>query len=212
MKLKMENNKYPIICTGRQVGSGGGTIARLLAKEFGAKLYDKELLNLAARESGFSEKFFEQNDEHRSFLKSLFHLTPHINTDINLYNNNFSEEGLFLFQSEAIRKAAQEGPCVFVGRTADYILRDNPNAVSVFITANEEQRIATISERLGIDNTAARKFISDTEDKRSTYYNYYTGRKWGHADSYDLCVNSTLLGIEETARFIAGFVKQKLEL
>lgn len=208
----MENNKYPIICIGRQVGSGGGTIARMLAKEFDAKLYDKELLNLAARESGFSEKFFEQNDEHRSFMKSLFHLTPHINTDINLYRNNFSEEGLFLFQSEAIRKAAQNGACVFVGRTADYILRDNPNVVSIFITAGEEQRIATIAKRLGIDESAAQKFINDTEDKRSTYYNYYTGRKWGYADNYNLCIDSTLLGNEETAKFIAGFIRQRLGL
>lgn len=208
----MENKKNPIICIGRQVGSGGGTIARMLAKEFGAKLYDKELLNLAAKESGFSEKFFEQNDEHRSVLKTLFHLTPHLNNDLNLYNNNFSEEGLFQFQSEAIKKAAMEGPCVFVGRTADYILRDNPNVVSIFITANEEQRIATISQRLGIDNDAARKFISDTEDKRSTYYNYYTGRKWGHAESYNICIDSTLLGDEETAKFIAMFIRQKLGL
>lgn len=207
----METNRHPIICIGRQVGSGGGTIARLLAKEFDAALYDRELLNLAARESGFSEKFFEQNDEHRSFIKSLFHLTPHISSDVNIYSNDFSEESLFRFQSEAIRKAASKGACVFVGRTADYILRDCPNMTSIFITANEKQRIATIARRLEIDLSAARKFMTETENRRSTYYNYYTGRKWGHADSYDLCIDSSRLGEEATAKFIAEYVRMRLK-
>lgn len=203
----MEDKNKIIINVGRQIGSGGGEIARILADKFGCRLLDKELLNLAAKESGFSEKFFEQNDEQRGFLKSLFHMHDPLVGDSNMYRNNFSEENLFLFQSEAIKKAASEGSCVFVGRAADYILRDEPNAISIFITADIESRIENVSKRMGIDKNAARKFIEDKEDERSKYYNYYTGKKWGHASSYDLCVDSSILGIEQTAEFIANFIK-----
>lgn len=203
----MEDKNKIIINVGRQIGSGGGEIARILADKFGCRLLDKELLNLAAKESGFSEKFFEQNDEQRGFLKSLFHMHAPFVGDSNMYRNNFSEENLFLFQSEAIKKAASEGSCVFVGRAADYILRDEPNAISIFITADIESRIENVSKRMCIDKNAARKFIDDKEDERSKYYNYYTGKKWGHASSYDLCVDSSILGIEQTAEFIANFIK-----
>lgn len=203
----MEDKNKIIINVGRQIGSGGGEIARILADKFGCRLLDKELLNLAAKESGFSEKFFEQNDEQRGFLKSLFHMHAPFVGDSNMYRNNFSEENLFLFQSEAIKKAASEGSCVFVGRAADYILRDEPNAISIFITADIESRIENVSKRMGIDKNAARKFIDDKEYERSKYYNYYTGKKWGHASSYDLCVDSSILGIEQTAEFVANFIK-----
>lgn len=203
----MEDKNKVIINVGRQIGSGGGEIARILADKFGCRFLDKELLNLAAKESGFSEKFFEQSDEQRGFLKSLFHIHAPFVGDSNMYRNNLSEENLFLFQSEAIKKAASEGSCVFVGRAADYILREEPNAISIFITADIESRIDNVSKRMGIDKEAARKFIEDKEDERSKYYNYYTGKKWGHASSYDLCVDSSILGIEQTAEFIANFIK-----
>lgn len=203
----MEDKNKVIINVGRQIGSGGGEIARILADKFDCRFLDKELLNLAAKESGFSEKFFEQSDEQRGFLKSLFHIHAPFVGDSNMYRNNLSEENLFLFQSEAIKKAASEGSCVFVGRAADYILRDEPNAISIFITADIESRIDNVSKRMGIDKEAARKFIDDKEDERSKYYNYYTGKKWGHASSYDLCVDSSILGIEQTAEFIANFIK-----
>lgn len=202
----MEDKNKVIINVGRQIGSGGGEIARILADKFDCRFLDKELLNLAAKESGFSEKFFEQSDEQRGFLKSLFHIHAPFVGDSNMYRNNLSEENLFLFQSEAIKKAASEGSCVFVGRAADYILRDEPNAISIFITADIESRIDNVSKRMGIDKNAARKFIEDKEDERSKYYNYYTGKKWGHASSYDLCVDSSILGIEQTAEFIANFI------
>lgn len=203
----MEDKNKVIINVGRQIGCGGGEIARILADKFDCRFLDKELLNLAAKESGFSEKFFEQSDEQRGFLKSLFHIHAPFVGDSNMYRNNLSEENLFLFQSEAIKKAASEGSCVFVGRAADYILRDEPNAISIFITADIESRIDNVSKRMGIDKEAARKFIDDKEDERSKYYNYYTGKKWGHASSYDLCVDSSILGIEQTAEFIANFIK-----
>lgn len=205
--LNME--KKIIINIGRQLGSGGGEIARILAEEFGCKLYDKELLNLAAKESGFSEKVFEQNDEQKGFLRSLFHMhAPHI-SDNNFYKSDFSQESLFQFQSDAIRKAAEKGSCIFVGRCADYVLRDMKGVVNIFITADMGQRIQAVCKRHGCDRATARKIITSKEDQRSSYYNYYTGQKWGNAENYHLCINSSVLGIEGTAEFIKRFIKNE---
>lgn len=208
----MENNRKIIINIGRQIGSGGRVIAKLLANDFDCKFYDRELLNLAAKESGFCEKFFEQNDERKGFFKSLFHLHAPLIGDNNFYNNNFSQESLFRFQSDAIRKAADGSSCVFVGRTADYVLRNYKNTVNIFITADLERRIQAVCKRHQFNEDAARKYIIDREDERSSYYNYYTGKKWGHSESYDLCINSSVLGIEETEKFIATFIRKKFNL
>lgn len=199
-----------IINVGRQLGSGGREIARRLADSFGCKFYDRELLNLAARESGFCEKVFEQNDENRGFMRSLFHLhVPHI-SDINFYSNKMSQESLFKFQSDAIRKAADEGACVFVGRCADYVLRDRKDVVNIFITADMDHRICRVCERRGCDRQTARKIITRGDSARAAYYNYYTGKTWGHGESYDLCINSSLMGIENTVEFIKGFVVERM--
>ena len=201
-----------IINIGRQKGSGGRIIAKQLAEEFNCKFYDKELLNLAAQESGFSEEFFEQNDEQKGFLKNLFHIHLPLIGGGNFYNNTFSQESLYKFQSDAIHEAAQEGNCVFVGRTADYILRDMKNVVNVFITANIDQRIQRVCKRQELSRNKARKFIKEHESERATYYNYYTGKKWGHSESYDLCINSSILGIEDTEKFIADFIRKRFSL
>jgi cytidylate kinase len=198
-----------IICVGRQLGSGGRIIAKSLADAFGCRLYDKELLNLAAKESGFSEKFFEQNDEQKGFLKSLFHLhAPHI-SDTNFYKSNFSQESLFQFQSDAIRKAADEGSCVFVGRCADYVLRDKQNVVNIFITADIAERVKAVMARDDCNEETARKILNNKESARASYYNYYTGKKWGSAESYDLCVNTSLLGLDATVDLLKEYIRQR---
>ena len=201
------DDKKIIINIGRQLGSGGLAIARILAERLDCKFYDKEILNLAAKESGFSEKFFEQNDENKGFLRSLFHLrAPYIGSGgSNYYTNNFSQESLFKFQSNAIRKAAEEGSCIFVGRAADYILRDYANAVNVFITADLDERINCIAERHQCSREKAQKIIKDKESQRASFYNFYTGKRWGSSESYDLCINSSLLGLEGTADYIMDF-------
>lgn len=196
-----------IINIGRQLGSGGKTIATKLAEELGCKVYDKELLNLAAKESGFCEKFFEQNDERKGFFKSLFQMhSSYVSNNNSFYKNNFSQESLFQFQSDAIRKAADEGSCIFVGRCADYVLRDYKNVINIFITADIDQRIQRVAEREKCDEATAQKIIADRESSRASYYNYYTGKKWGHSASYDLCINSSILGIEGTVKFLKEFV------
>lgn len=205
----MENNKKIIINVGRQVGSGGRIIAKLLADEFECQFYDKEILNLAAKESGFSEKFFEQNDEQRGFFQTLFSMHAPLISDNNFYNNKFSQDGLFQFQSEAITKAADEGSCVFVGRAADYVLRTYPNVVNIFITANMKDRIKLVCQRLGCDEKDAKKLIIDKESERASYYNYYTGKKWGHSCSYDLCINSSYMGLEKTSKFIGDYIRMR---
>ena len=200
-----------IINVGRQLGSGGHDIGKMLATDFDARYYDKEILTLAAQESGFSKEIFEQNDERHGFLRSLFHArAPHI-TDSNFYQNNFSQESLFKFQSDAIRKAAEEGSCVFVGRCADYVLRDFPHVVNVFITASMDFRIDNVMNKMGVKADEARKIIEHGERRRAEYYNYYTGKKWGVATSYDLCIDSSILGLQATEQFIAEFVRKKLQ-
>ena len=208
----MEKNKHIIICVGRQLGSGGHDIARMLAMDFNAKYYDKELLNLAAKESGISEKFFEQNDERRGIFRSLFHLHASHVGDNNMYNNDFSQENLFKFQSDAIMKAADEGSCVFVGRCADYVLRERKDVVNVFVSASLEFRIKQIMAKQNIDYPAARKFIEQREGSRASFYNYYTGKKWGAAESYDLCIDASILGLQATEKLIVDFIRKRFGL
>ena len=204
--------KHIIINVGRQVGAGGQEIGRMLAKDFEAQYYDRELLNLAAKESGFSEKFFKQNDEKKGFLRGLFNVqAPHI-IGGSLYGSNFSQEGLFQFQSDAIRKAASEGSCVFLGRCADYILRDFENVVNVFITASMDFRVDVVSKVKQLDAEHARKLIEHVESRRAQYYNYYTGKRWGAAESYDLCIDASILGLEETEKLSADYIRKRFGL
>ena len=204
--------KHIIINVGRQIGAGGQEIGRMLAKDFEAQYYDRELLNLAAKESGFSEKFFKQNDEKKGFLRGLFNVqAPHI-IGGSLYGSNFSQEGLFQFQSDAIRKAASEGSCVFLGRCADYILRDFENVVNVFITASMDFRVDVVSKVKQLDAEHARKLIEHVESRRAQYYNYYTGKRWGAAESYDLCIDASILGLEETEKLIADYIRKRFGL
>lgn len=207
-------DKKIIINIGRQVCAGGQEVGKLLAEEFHAKYYDRELLNLAAKESGFSEEFFKQSDERKGFLRSFFHL-PYNNNwggGSNFYQNNFSQESLFKFQSDAIIKAAQEGSCIFVGRCADYVLRDFDNVVNVFITASIDSRAQLFMNEKNVMYEEAVKRIQQVESRRASYYNYYTGKQWGHAASYDLSIDASAIGSAETARLIAEYVRKKLKL
>ena len=137
--------------------------------------------------------------------------SPHISSSGD-YKSGFSQESLFQFQSDAIQKAAREGSCVFVGRCADYVLRDFPNTVNIFITASMRHRIEQIMNKQHLDADAARKFIEQAEGKRAAYYNYYTGKRWGYSESYDLCIDSSILGILETEKLIAAFIRKRFKI
>lgn len=198
-----------IINIGRQFASGGRYISKKLCEEFGCKYFDKEILDLAAKESGFSPDVFKKSDEKKSFVHTLFHLHAPMLSDDNFYNNKFSEESLFKFQCDAIQKAASQGNCLFIGRCADYVLRDEPNMVSIFLAADMKDRISRTMERYNMDEESARKTISKKDSTRASYYNYYTGKKWGAAESYDLCINTSIFGLDETAKFIADFIRKR---
>ena len=205
-------SKHIIINVGRQLGSGGRIIGNRIAKDFDIKFYDKELLDLAAKESGFDKRFFERNDEHKGFLKLLFSPFAPLFGSSNPYANQLSDESLFKFQSDAIRKAAQEHSCVFVGRCADYILRDFPDKVDIFITADMADRVKRVSELMGISEKEAEKQCVEGDEKRASYYNYYSAKTWGAASSYDFCINSSALGIDATTDIIEDFISQKLKI
>lgn len=204
--------KHIIINVGRQLGSGGRIIGNRIAQDFNIKFYDKELLDLAAQESGFDKRFFERNDEHKGFLKMLFSPFAPIFGSSNPYTNQLSDESLFKFQSDAIRKAAEKDSCVFVGRCADYILRDFPNKVDIFITADMADRVKRVSETLNISEKEAEKKCIEGDENRAQYYNYYSAKTWGRAESYDLCINSSVLGIDSTIELVEDFISQKLQL
>lgn len=208
----MDNNKNFVLNIGRQLGSGGHAIGTILAKEFGIKFYDKEVLDLAAQESGFSKYFFERDDEHRGFVKSLFNSIIPFTSSGDPYGNQLSSESLFKFQSDAIKKAAERESCVFVGRCADYVLRDHPRCVNIFISANMENRVARLMQKLQIDAQEAEKRALEGDDKRASYYNYYSALTWGEAATYHICINSSVLGLEGTADFLKSFIVKKLDL
>lgn len=204
--------KHIIINVGRQLGSGGHDIGRMLALDFGAKYYDRELLNLADKESGLSEQVFERNDERKSFLHTFLHL-PNALSGESYTRQSFTQDSVFQFQSDAIRKAADEGSCVFVGRCADYVLREYNNVVNIFITASMDFRVQQVMAKQNFTSPLeARRFIEQRESRRADYYNYYTGKKWGHAASYDLCIDSSILGLVDTEKFIAQFIRKRFGL
>ena len=201
-----------IINIGRQFGSGGRIIGEKLAEKFGFSFYDKELISIASKESGLKKEFFEQVDEKGRF--GLFNrLLSHHSGFINDFLNNYlSNETLFKIQSDVIYELAQKQSCVFVGRCADYILRENPHCINIFIMANTPDRIKQIVERQKLSHEKAENLLEKIDKKRAEYYNYYTNKTWGTAKSYHLCINSSLLGIDETVNFISLFVKEKFNL
>lgn len=207
----MSDNKHLILNIGRQLGSGGRIIAKLLASKLHCPLYDRELLSLAARESGYSTECFEKSDEKKGPFSTLFHIRVPFIGDNSFYKSNLSHETLFQLQSDAIRKAASAGPCVFVGRCADYVLRDFSNTINIFITANLSDRIKRVRQHRGCTPEEAKKLIEKIESRRASYYNYYTGKQWGHSSSYHLCVSSSALGIDGTADYILDFINRKTQ-
>ncbi|MBR1733568.1 MAG: cytidylate kinase-like family protein [Alloprevotella sp.] len=192
------------ICIGRQLASGGRALGRLLAERLEAAYYDSELLDLAARESGFSREVFERNDERRGFFGSAIRSMASVISTGGQFPQPAQGVRLFELQAEAIRKAAAGGNCIFIGRAADYILRDHPRCLSVFVSASDAERKAALMEDKGISEAEARHMMERVDAKRAAFYNFYSGRTWGAAASYDLCINVSRTGIARAADLIAG--------
>ncbi len=199
-----------VINIGRSLGSGGRAIGHILAKEFNIAYYDREILALAAKESGFCPEVFERNDEKNRFLRTLGNIIPFIGGGSTYYNNELSNENLFRIQSEAIRKAAEDHSCIFIGRCADYVLRNHPRCVNVFVTADMDDRIANVMKWNNCSAEKAQSIIEKGDSERAEFYNFYSSGTWGAASTYHLCINSSVLGIEGTAAFIKEFVIKKL--
>lgn len=200
-----------IITIGRQYGSAGREIGYKVADDLGIKLYDKEMLDRAAKESGLCQELFETHDEKptSSFLYSLVMDTYSLGYTSGSYTDMPINHKVFLAQFDAIKKIADEGPCILVGRCADYALEEYDNVLSLFIHARMDARIRRIARIYDLTDTKARDLILKTDKKRASYYNYYSNKKWGAAESYHMCLDSSLLGINGTAEAIKRLVELK---
>ena len=197
--------KKLIITIGRQFGSGGKAVADELGRKLGIPVYDNELITKAAQESGFSAELFVQSDEKKRFfsLTSLFSGGLGGDSD-----NIMSDKNLFNIQCSTIQNIAEQGPAIIVGRCSDYVLRDMECTLNVFLTSSKEVRMARIMEREGLTEEKAIELMERKDKSRKDYYNYYTFGDWGVASTYDLCLDSGILGIEGTAEFIIEYARR----
>lgn len=208
----MNENKNFVITIGRQFGSGGRELGKLLASTFGIEYYDKELLQEAAKQAGMSPEFFAQSDERApSFLSGMFAVGTGYNpASCYSCSSSLTGDSVYCAQSEFIRKIANEKSCVIVGRSADYVLREHPRCVNIFVHSSEEDCIARIMRR-GDKPTPeqARTIAHKTNKLRANYYNFYTDKRWGDAASYDLTLNTSLLKMEDAVAIIAEYIRRR---
>ncbi len=201
-----------VITIGREYGSGGHEVGQKIAAELGIKCYDRELLELAAKDSGLCPEIMENHDEKptNSFLYSLVMDTYSMGfSSTSTYLDMPINHKVFLAQFEAIKKLADKESCVIVGRCADYALEDYPNMVSVFIKAPLSSRVARIMNRNSVTEDKAFEMIAKKDKKRASYYNYYSSKKWGEAKSYDLCLDSSKIGIDGCIDVINAYIKAR---
>ena len=198
-----------IVTIGRQYGSGGRYVGRLLAEKLGVPFYDNELLAEAAKISGICEELFEDHDEKptKSLLFSLVTGMQTHGAPGSIYMDMPLNHKIFLAQFDAIRRIAQEGSCVIVGRCADYVLRDDPDAVKVFIKADMPSKIDRAVKYYGVEADKAEDRIRKADRQRASYYNYYATASWGDVDNYDLCVDTGKLGVEGAAELICRHIE-----
>lgn len=198
-----------VITIGRQFGSGGREIGEMVAEYFGIKCYDKDLLTRAAKESGFCEEMIKNHDEKptNSFLYNLVMDTYSFGYNSSSFVDMPISHKVFLAQFDTIKKVADEGPCVIVGRCADYALADRKNVLHLFIYGDEETKIKFVMKKYNLPESKARDMIIKKDKQRQSYYNYYSSKKWGRADSYDLCINSGVLGFDGTVKLITQYVE-----
>lgn len=198
-----------VVTIGRQFGSAGREIGEKVAARFGIPFYDKELLSRAAQESGFCEEMIQNHDERptNSFLYNLVMDTYSFGYNASSFVDMPISHKVFLAQFDTIKKIAEEGPCVIVGRCADYALADCKNSVHLFIYGNEECKTKRIMEKYNLPEDKASEMIVKKDKQRQSYYNYYSSKKWGRADSYDLCINSSVLGVDGTVDLIVQYIE-----
>lgn len=198
-----------VITISRQFGSGGRVVGKMLAEAYDIPFYDNEIINLAAKESGFAVKAFERAEEKatNSFLYSIaMGMGAYSNQDFG-YASLSIDDRIFLAQSNVIRKVADEGPCVIVGRCADYVLKDRENVVNIFICANLDARIKRAVENYNIPKEKAAETILRQDKRRANYYNFHANEKWGNVNNYDLSIHTDFGGIEHAVKCIKAFLE-----
>ncbi len=197
---------YKIVTISREYGSGGRYVGRLLSEKLGIPFYDKELIDMLAEKSNYSAEYIKENEDSRtsSFLYNL-------STEGVLLNSPYSAmspgDKLFLLQNNLIKEIAEKGPCIIIGRCADYILRDRDDVLNVFITCDIDGRIERCIKYYGIDEKEAAKMLKKKDRARASKYNYYAGKEWGVAKNYDVTLNSGSFGVEKCAEMIAKLYK-----
>lgn len=203
-----------VISIGRQLGSGGKEIAEKLGKRLGISVYDKKLLEAAALESGLTSDTFEKADEEEStsFLGHFSGIRDALSGYFMGHDSCMDSDRLFQIQSEAMRNIAARESCITIGRCSEYILRDHPNMTSIFITADCNDRIARIMKKEGLNESEAIEFMEKGDKKRRSYHDYYATTEWGAARCYDLCLNSSRLGIEGTVDIIHEYIKKRFNI
>lgn len=189
-----------IITIGRQLGSGGREIGMKLSRELNIPFYDKEILDEAAKKSGYSKEIFERHDEKptSSFLYSLA-------MGVSSYGQFYQKPlvlDLYLAQFETIRKLAEEGPGIFIGRCADYVLNDRENILNIFVHADMETRIRRTVEKHNISEKQAESMCNKNDKERANYYNYYSNHEWGDSRHYDLCINTGKISLEQAVELV----------
>ncbi|MDR2385916.1 MAG: cytidylate kinase-like family protein [Tannerella sp.] len=199
-----------IITIGRQLCSGGSEIGKKLSESLGIAYYDKELIVIASKESGLSAKLFEKADERtqKGISAGLFDSRFQFMGNTAIAYGWLSNDTFFKIQSDVIRNLAEKQSCVFIGRCADYILRNRKDCFKIFLSASDEDRIRKIMESENISVEKARDIMKDADKKRAAYYNYYTNKTWGAGASYDICINTSLFGIDGTVSVIEEMIKK----
>ena len=213
MNEEQPKTKNYVIAIGRQFGCGGREVGQCVARLLGIDYYDKQLLLEASKASGIEPEMFEAADERTpKFFPSLWPLNIAMAGSSFIGETPMSDDSIYKAQCQVMKDLVDRKPCVIVGRTADYVLRDYCPVVSVFLHAPIDDRVSRIIARGDCDTREAAMKRSDKVNKlRSEYYNFYTDQLWGHAESYDLCIDSSLLGVEGTAQLIVDFVRQRLK-
>ncbi|MDR1338508.1 MAG: cytidylate kinase-like family protein [Prevotellaceae bacterium] len=203
-------NNNIVLSIGRQFGSGGSAIGKKLAGELNISYYDRELLYVAAHDSGLCPEVFEKADERES--SGLSYAFSAGFSPPGMYipcDDILSNEKLFLLQSETIRSLAKKESCVIIGRCSDYVLRDNPDCLSFFIHNTPDRRVKQVAERGNVSEARARELIARMDKSRAAYYNYYTNKLWGMASSYNFSIDVSVLGIDGTVSFLKDLIARK---
>ena len=201
---------HKIITISREFGSGGRELGKRLAEELGIPCYDHQIIEMIAKENGFDERYVANVSE--KSIEAAYPMT--IGHRFAMPSMEIMEQPIRVAaaQRQIIENFAKQGDCVIVGRCADYILREHPRCVNIFVSASREDRIERLVRTRRLTPEAAEQLMDSTDEKRADYYNYYSNRTWGAAATYHLCIDSSVLGIDGTAAFAEEFIRKKLNL